>query len=66
MEAEDGSTIFTTCNKCHLILAQGDDISRVNVNLETGLDFVHPEDYDTIDEYTDCTECHTGGADLYE
>jgi nitrate/TMAO reductase-like tetraheme cytochrome c subunit len=67
MEAEEtGHTIFTTCNKCHLILAQGDQIDRVNVNLEEGLAFVHPEDFETIEEFTLCSECHTGGAEVYE
>jgi hypothetical protein len=66
MQSEDGDSIFSTCSKCHLILAQGQSIDQVNVNFETGLEFVHPEDYDTIDEYEECVDCHTGGADLYE
>jgi hypothetical protein len=66
MESAEGETVFTTCNKCHLILAQGERIEQVNVNLEEGLSFIHPEDFDTIEEYTECHECHTGGADLYE
>jgi nitrate/TMAO reductase-like tetraheme cytochrome c subunit len=66
LESADGQTIFTTCNKCHLILAQGESIEQVNVDLETGLPFIHPEDYETIEEYTECTDCHTGGAAVYE
>ena len=66
MESAEGDTIFTTCNKCHLILAQGESIAHVNVNLEEGLPFIHPEDLETIEEYTECHDCHTGGADLYE
>jgi hypothetical protein len=62
----EGDTIFTTCNKCHLILAQGESIEHVNVDLDEGLPFVHPEDLDTIEEYTECHDCHTGGAALYE
>jgi len=66
MESAEGNTIFGTCNKCHLILAQGERIEQFNVDLEEGLPFVHPEDFDTIEEYTECHDCHTGGADLYE
>jgi hypothetical protein len=66
LESAEGDTIFTTCNKCHLILAQGESIEHVDVNHEEGLPFIHPEDFDTIEEYTECHDCHTGGADLYE
>jgi hypothetical protein len=66
LESADGDTIFTTCNKCHLVMAQGENIEQVNVDLEKGLAFIHPEDFETIEEYTECTDCHTGGADVYE
>jgi nitrate/TMAO reductase-like tetraheme cytochrome c subunit len=66
MESEDDETIFVTCSKCHLILAQGDSIDQVNVNFEEGLAFVHPEDYEEMSEFELCTDCHTGGADVYE
>jgi len=66
MESADGDEITTSCYACHLILAQGDSISQFDVNLEEGLPFIHPEDFDTIEEYTECHECHTGGAALYE
>jgi hypothetical protein len=66
MVSEDGQTIFTTCTKCHLILAQGDTIDQVNVNIDEGLPFVHPEDFDTIEEVTLCSDCHTGGSAVYE
>lgn len=66
MVSDTGETIFNDCTGCHLILAQGQDTENVSVNIETGLPFVHPADGDTIDEYTDCTFCHTGGKDLYE
>jgi hypothetical protein len=61
-----GDTIFTDCTRCHLILAQGETTNNVNVNIDKGLPFIHPEDDDEIEEYTDCTECHTGGVDVYE
>lgn len=66
MQSAEGETIFTNCTGCHLILAQGESISDVNVNIEEGLPFVHPEDMEAIEEYTECFDCHTGGADIYE
>jgi hypothetical protein len=66
MVSAEGQTIFTDCTGCHLILAQGEAINQVNVNIEEGLPFVHPEDMDTIEEFTECSDCHDGGAMLYE
>jgi len=66
MESASGETIFTDCSRCHLILAQGDSIDEVNVNLQTGLPFEHPEDGEDIEDYTECVDCHTGGAETYE
>ena len=66
LESSDGDTIFTTCNRCHVILSQGSDGEKLSVNLKQGKTFVHPEDGEEIDEYSDCSDCHTGGAALYE
>jgi hypothetical protein len=66
MQAENGQSIFTSCNKCHLILAQGETVDEVKVNLDEGLPFIHPEDFDTLEEFTLCSDCHTGGGAVYE
>ena len=66
MQSAAGENIFTTCSKCHLILAQGESIDEVNVDFRTGLAFVHPEDGSTIEEYQSCVDCHTGGGGVYE
>jgi hypothetical protein len=66
MESTTGNVIFSDCSRCHLILAQGDDISQVNINIEEGLPFIHPADGEEISEYTECVDCHTGGAETYE
>jgi nitrate/TMAO reductase-like tetraheme cytochrome c subunit len=66
MQAENGQSIFTACNKCHLVLAQGKMVDEVSVNLDEGLAFVHPEDFDTLEEFTLCSDCHTGGGAVYE
>ena len=63
----EGKTIFTDCTKCHLIIAEGDNINQVNVNLTEGLPFKHPGDAgDDLTEYTECTDCHSGGAAVYD
>jgi hypothetical protein len=66
MESAKGDKVATSCYTCHVILAQGKDINEFDVNLEEGEPFVHPEDFETIEEYTDCTDCHTGGESLYD
>jgi hypothetical protein len=66
MRSAEGDRVATACHTCHVILAQGQKIETFDVDLEHGLPFVHPEDFGTIEEYTACTDCHTGGADLYE
>ncbi|MGK5094826.1 NapC/NirT family cytochrome c [Deltaproteobacteria bacterium TL4] len=66
MKSAEGDTIFTTCNKCHLLLAQGQEVDQVNVDFSEGLTYVHPgEDEESMDKYTDCSDCHTGGAETY-
>jgi hypothetical protein len=66
LKSADGDTIFTTCTRCHLILSQGSDGEKLSVDLKNGKTFVHPEDDEEIDEYSACSDCHTGGAELYE
>jgi cytochrome c2 len=66
MVDEEGETIFTDCRRCHVILAQGEDAIELKANFKDGQAFVHPEDGDTLEDFTLCTDCHTGGADVYE
>jgi nitrate/TMAO reductase-like tetraheme cytochrome c subunit len=66
LESSEGDTIFTTCTRCHLILSQGSDGEKLSVDLKNGKSFVHPEDDEEIEEYSACSDCHTGGAELYE
>lgn len=66
MESEDGETMETECATCHVVLAQGEDIAVAKADFEGGTAFNHPEDDEPFDEFTYCTDCHTGGIDLYE
>lgn len=65
MESESGDTLFIDCQRCHLILAEGEDVDTVHSHTEA-VPFWHPEDDDTINEFAPCTDCHDGGATLYE
>jgi len=66
MVSEDGEPIFQDCESCHIVLWQSENGESGTVSFPDGQEFRHPEDGEAFDEYTDCTECHTGGAELYE
>lgn len=63
---EEGEAISADCNVCHIILTQGEGAIDTKAGFDTGLEFLHPEDWETFDEFTLCSDCHTGGADVYE
>jgi hypothetical protein len=65
MVSEAGEAVFTDCTKCHAILTEDEEVVEAS-NFDEGLAFVHPEDWETIEEFTVCWDCHTGGADAYE
>jgi hypothetical protein len=61
-----GESIVADCTTCHTVLAQSDSTIRTMDEFETGRPFVHPEDGSTFEEFTLCSDCHTGGKELYE
>ena len=66
MQSEDGESVTTDCSTCHTILTQNDSSIGNAKNLEKGEPFVHPEDGSTFEEFTLCSDCHTGGKEVYE
>jgi hypothetical protein len=42
------------------------DINHSEVDFLNELPFYPPGTDETIEEYTDCSDCHTGGKELYE
>jgi len=62
----EGEAVFSGCTTCHSILARDDEGIRDMSDFERGNDFVHPEDFSTLDDYSACWDCHTGGKALYE
>jgi hypothetical protein len=66
MVSEEGSPVFEDCDGCHRILWQGDGDEPAMSAPGEAQPFLHPEDGEAMEEFSDCTECHTGGAELYE
>jgi nitrate/TMAO reductase-like tetraheme cytochrome c subunit len=62
----DGDAIPLECSSCHAVLAQDDETIETMEEFEVGRPFEHPEDGSTFDEFSLCSDCHTGGAELYE
>jgi hypothetical protein len=62
---EDGDALFTSCNDCHVVLAQGDTEGLREVDLARGVPFYHFADDDVFEDYEDCASCHNGGTDIY-
>ncbi|MDH5560774.1 MAG: NapC/NirT family cytochrome c [Deltaproteobacteria bacterium] len=61
-----GESIFTACNKCHLILSQGKDLNNVKVDFIKGIKFIHPNEEEMTEEFLKCTDCHLEITDIYE
>jgi len=66
MMDEDGEPLYKDCTDCHAVLAQDDTVIRTMAEAETGREFVHPEDGEPFEEFSLCSDCHTGGAALYD
>jgi hypothetical protein len=62
---EAGSTLFTNCTDCHVVLTQGENGAAAPVDFEQGVPFYHFTDDDTFESYEDCASCHNGGSDIY-
>ncbi len=62
----EGESVTTDCTTCHAILAQDDETIETMDDFDLGRAFVHPEDWSEIEEFTLCSDCHTGGVELYE
>jgi hypothetical protein len=62
----EGEPLFSDCVRCHAVVAQDDQAIATMADFESGRGFVHPEDGSTFDEFTLCSDCHTGGKEVYE
>lgn len=57
--ASDGTAVSTSCDTCHLIIAQGEDEHEELAADLGGLDFVHPDGGNDWKKQG-CWECHVG------
>jgi hypothetical protein len=62
----EGESVTTDCTTCHAILGQNDETIDSMDDFDLGRAFIHPEDWSEIEEFTLCSDCHTGGVELYE
>lgn len=62
----DGEGIATDCTACHSVIAQDGQAIESAAAFAVGQPFEHPEDWSAFEEFTLCSDCHTGGAELYE
>lgn len=46
--------------------AQGESVTVAMADFDYGSAWVHPEDSDTVEEFSFCSGCHTGGINVYE
>ena len=58
--SSSGRVIRNDCRTCHVIIAQGPEMSREKILAETGLEFRHPVDIGDAWKEGHCYECHTG------
>lgn len=63
LQSQDGRVISTDCNSCHVILSQG--FPSDPIPHDGGRNpFVHPGDYEVMEEPILCHECHDGALGL--
>jgi nitrate/TMAO reductase-like tetraheme cytochrome c subunit len=59
-KGKGGISIPHDCHTCHIVLEQGKTGSTETLNLNSGLDFLHPVDIGGAWKETGCWECHSG------
>jgi hypothetical protein len=66
MRNSEGESIVSDCTTCHSVVAQKSPSTATTDDFEKGQQFLHPEDGSAFEEFTLCSDCHTGGKELYE
>ena len=66
MVNEEGEAIFSDCRTCHVILQQSEEEALAEVDYENGRAFYHFGDDEEVEEFTLCSDCHTGDAEMYK
>lgn len=65
--SDKGEIIFKDCKGCHIILAQGENVTKPGkVDFVEGKPYMHPNEADNTEDFIFCYDCHTGGIGTYE
>jgi hypothetical protein len=60
----NGEPVFADCTRCHIVLTQTNG-DPGGVDYERGQSFFHVVDEETLEEFSECTDCHDGGDGVY-
>jgi hypothetical protein len=66
LRSADGEQIVTDCAACHAVVAQTRISAATTADFEKGEPFVHPADGSAFEGFMLCSDCHTGGREIYE
>ncbi len=66
MVDKEGEAIFSDCRSCHVILQQSEEEAFAEVDYEKGRAFYHFGDEEEVEEFTLCSDCHTGDSEMYQ
>jgi hypothetical protein len=66
LRSADGEQIATDCTTCHAVVAQSGSSAATTADFEKGEPFVHPMDGSPFDQFMVCSDCHTGGREIYQ
>ena len=65
MVDSEGKSIVTDCTACHAVVAQTTTSAATTADFEKGQPFIHPADGSAFEGFMLCSDCHTGGKELY-
>jgi nitrate/TMAO reductase-like tetraheme cytochrome c subunit len=66
MVDSEGRSIATDCTTCHAIVAQTTTAAATTADFEKGEPFIHPMDGSAFEQFMPCSDCHTGGREIYQ
>jgi hypothetical protein len=65
MVNSEGKSIVWDCTTCHSVVAQTATNAATAADFEKGEPFLHPMDDSAFEAFMLCSDCHTGGKELY-
>jgi hypothetical protein len=65
MVDSEGRSVVWDCTTCHAVVAQTTTTAASTADFEKGEPFLHPADGSAFEGFMLCSDCHTGGKELY-